>query len=558
MPPIPLSFIRRVFLVTLAALSGCSEKDDSAAQHSYSPEITVEDLADRTAILASDAFGGRPPSGPMADKTVAYLTEAFKRMGLNPAFEDHYVQNVPLVSIAARPDAILQITSPKLERRYDYGSEMMVWTTRVVKEAGIKDSDLVFVGYGITAPEYGWDDYAGLDMAGKTAVILVNDPGFSTKDPELFTGNAMTYYGRWTYKYEEAARQGADGAIIIHETAPASYPWSVVENSWSGPQFDLVRSDENAGRVAIEGWVQSFVAEEIFADAGLDYQSLKQAAAKPGFKPVPMGLKADVSVQNTLERSKTVNVGAVLTGVSHPDEAVVYIAHWDHLGEGPAVEGDIIYNGAADNAAGVASVLEVAEKMAASPQRPARSVLFLFVGAEEQGLLGAYHYADNPAFPLAKTAALINTDVVLPLGEMADITVVGRGSSDIEAVLESVTTEQGRRLSAYPNPEQGFYFRSDHFALAKKGVPALYIDTGTEHVEKGRDFVTKAKADYVANRYHKPSDEVMTDWDWRGVVLDVEAIYQVGWQLAQSRDWPQWADNTPFKAIREESADERR
>ncbi|MDT8318994.1 MAG: M28 family metallopeptidase [Xanthomonadales bacterium] len=544
--------------IGLAMLVGACSDDREAVQHAFAPAITAEDLAARTGILASDEFGGRPPSGPFADRTVAYLIGTFERMGLSPGFGDDYLQRVPLISIEARPDAVLQVSGKSLARNYAYGSEMMVWTTRVVERAAIESSDMVFVGYGIVAPEYGWNDYAGLDMQGKTALILINDPGFATQDSELFTGNAMTYYGRWTYKFEEAARQGADGALVIHETAPASYPWSVVETSWTGPQFDMVRPGGNASRVAIEGWVQRSVAEQLFADSGLDFEALKAAATQPDFTPVPLDSTASVAVDNTLARSETLNVGAVLRGAERPEEAVLFSAHWDHLGQGPEMDGDSIYNGAADNAAGVAMILEVAEKMAGADAVPRRSVMFLLFGAEEQGLLGAYHFAANPAFALAKTVAMINTDVVLPLGEMADITVVGRGSSQLEEILQDAVSQQGRRITPYPNPEQGFYFRSDHFALAKQGVPALYLDTGTEHISRGTDFVTEAKADYIANRYHTPNDEVMETWDWSGVALDTEAMYSVGWKLAQGTQWPRWYASSPFRAVREKTSGERR
>ncbi|GAK32306.1 hypothetical protein JCM17846_10400 [Iodidimonas nitroreducens] len=552
--PRDFKFIGLCLAIGLAA---CGQQKTDEDKSAFSPAITAEDLAAHSAVLASDDFGGRPPSGPMADKTITYLVNALENMGLEPAFGDSFTQKVPLVSIEAAPDAVLRVAGDAQTRSYAYGSDMMVWTTRVAEHMAIKDSELVFVGYGINAPEYGWNDYEGIDMTGKTAIILVNDPGFATQNPDLFDGNSMTYYGRWTYKYEEAARQGAEGAIIIHQTAPAAYPWSVVENSWTGPQFDLVRPDGNAGRVAIEGWVQERVAQQIFADAGLDFDDLTKAAQTPGFKPMTMGLTASVAVKNSIETSQTVNVGGVLKGASHPDEAVIYTAHWDHLGEGPAVDGDKIYNGAADNATGIATVLEVAQKMAAAQKSPRRTVLFLFVGAEEQGLLGAYHYADNPITPLGKTAALINTDVVLPLGEMKDITVIGLGSSQLEEILADNIAVDGRSLTPYPNPEQGFYFRSDHFALAKRGVPALYLDTGTEHITKGRAFVAKAKADYVAHRYHKPSDEIMPDWDYSGVVLDARAIHDVGWTVANSDRWPHWYEGNPFRAIRAESADMR-
>lgn len=572
-------------LAAACLVAGCGgERDEPVDVHAFAPEIRAGDLSEHTRMLASDELAGRPPSGPGAEKAIDYLTQEFERLGLAPAFADGYLQPVPLVSITAAPDAVLEVEkigagstgtpesaaaefedrgqdgaaqAPERAAEYAYGEDMMVWTTRVVPQAELDESELVFVGYGIVAPEYGWNDYAGLDMAGKTAVILVNDPGFATQDPELFGGNAMTYYGRWTYKYEEAARQGAEGAIIVHETAPASYGWSVVKNSWSGPQFDLVRPDGNMSRVAVEGWVQHRVAEEIFSMAGLDHAELKQSAARSGFGAVPMGLSASVQIDNTLEESKTYNAAAALRGVERPDEQVIYTAHWDHLGIGPAVDGDAVYNGAADNAAGVAAVLEIAARMAAARTVPERSVTFLLTGAEEQGLLGAYHYTENPPLPLAKAAAVINIDVLLPLGDTEDVTVIGRGSSELEDILEAYAAEQGRRLTPYPNPEQGFYFRSDHFAFAKKGVPALYLDTGTVHVDKGAEFITEAKAKYVSEVYHTPFDEWRPDWDWTGAVKDVRLMHGVGWRVANSSGWPAWYPGNPFAAERARTAAER-
>ncbi|MEX0707230.1 MAG: M28 family metallopeptidase [Woeseia sp.] len=550
--PAVLSLRATAGAILAIALAACSQNSDT---HRFEPGISAADLSEQTRILASDDFGGRPPSGPGADKTVAYLTDEFSRLGLSPAFADSYLQPVPLVSITAAPTARLAISGEGHDFAYRYGDEMMVWTTRVTEQARLEDSELVFVGYGINAPERDWNDYAGIDMAGKTAVMLVNDPGFATGNPELFDGKAMTYYGRWTYKYEEAARQGAAGAIIIHETAPASYGWSVVENSWTGEQFDLVRDDGNMSRVAVEGWVQRDVASEFLAAAGNDLEALKQAAATQGFTAVPLGLEASVTIDNELRESGTHNVAATLYGTERPDEHVIYTAHWDHLGSGPAVDGDSIYNGAADNAAGVATVLEIAARMSAEP--PERSVTFLLVGAEEQGLLGAYHYAENPAYPLAKTAALINIDVLLPMGETTDITVIGRGSSEIEQVVERLAAEQDRTVTPYANPEQGFYFRSDHFAFARRGVPALYLDTGTVHVTKGADYITQTKANYVANVYHTPFDEWRPDWDWTGAELDVKLLYRTGRALANTTDWPEWYEGNPFRAIRAQSAAER-
>ncbi len=558
----PARTVRSLFLTLVGAatllLPACQGYRGGAIEAGpRASAIRAEDLAATTQMLASDAFGGRPPSGPEADLTVDYLVNAFEEMEIAPAFDGAYTQDFPLVSITAAPDAVLTIAGAQGRETFAYADEMMAWTTRVVETSEIAESELVFVGYGIVAPEYGWNDYAGIDMEGKTAIILVNDPGFATEDAELFGGRAMTYYGRWTYKYEEAARQGAAGAIIVHETAPAAYPWDVVVNSWTGPQFDLLRPDANASRVAIEGWVTRDTADRIFLMGGLNYEQLRDRASQHGFSPVPMDLRASLRVENTISQSASRNVAGIIRGSERPDETVIYTAHWDHLGRGPAIDGDEIYNGAADNAAGVAGLLEIAHRMAADAP-PARSVIFLATGAEEQGLLGAYHYAAEPIAPLETTAAVINMDLVLPLGALEDIAVVGIGSSELEDILGEEIAAQGRRISAYANPEQGMYFRSDHFAFIKEGVPALYVHPGSTHVEYGADYVAERKADYVANHYHKPSDETSADWDWSGVVLDLEALYATGRRIADMEGWPAWYEDAPFRAARERSAEARR
>jgi Zn-dependent M28 family amino/carboxypeptidase len=514
--------------------------------------FTAEGLAADIETLASDEFEGRGPASPGEEKTIAYLRDAFQRMGLEPGNGDRWVQQVPLVSITADPSMRLTVRGRGATRELAYGPEFMGWTTRVVDSVTVANSALVFVGYGIVAPEYGWNDYEGLDARGKTVVILVNDPGFATKDTALFNGNAMTYYGRWTYKYEEAARQGAAGALIVHETEPAGYPWEVVRGSWSGPQFDLVSADNNMSRVALEGWLTLESARAVFRQAGLSYDSLKPLAAQRGFRPVPLGgLTASASIRNAIARSTSNNVPALLRGSERSEEYVVYMAHWDHLGRDTTLEGDQIYNGALDNATGTAGLLALAQAFASLDPAPARSVLFLAVAAEEQGLLGSQHYAESPVYPLDRTVAAINMDGLDIWGPMRDVTVVGYGMSELDDYLARAAATQNRVVRPDPEPEKGFYYRSDHFNFAKVGVPALYTDAGIDHVEHGEAWGRARRDEYTAERYHKPSDEFDPSWDLRGAVEDLQLLFRVGYQIANESTWPNWREGTEFKAVRD-------
>ncbi len=503
-------------------------------------------------MLASDSFGGRKPGTPGGQKTVEYLRDRFRELGLEPGNGDSWFQEVPLVSLTADPTMTLTVARDGEAEPFAYGSQFMAWTKRVVDRVDVIDSELVFAGYGIVAPEYGWNDYEGLDVEGKTVVLLVNDPGYATGDTALFNGNAMTYYGRWSYKYEEAARQGAEAALIVHETAPAGYPWEVVSGSWSGPQLDLVADDANLSRVKAEGWVTRESAERLFRMAGLEYDSLKRAAASRDFEATPMGVTASLRIENEIRRSNSRNVLARLPGRERPDELVVYMAHWDHLGRDTTLEGDQIYNGAHDNASGVAGLLELAQAFTAADPPPARSVLFLAVTAEEDGLLGSKHYAANPVYPLAKTAGALNLDAMKDLwGRTRDVTVVGRGMSELEDLLAEAATAQGRTLRPDSEPEKGFFYRSDHFEFAKRGVPALYIEGGIDFLEGGEAYGQRMRQEWTEERYHKPADELDPSWDLSGAVEDLRLLFRVGYRLAQSDGWPNWRDGTEFKAIRD-------
>ena len=514
--------------------------------------ITAEDLRQHVTALADDSLLGRPPSGPGAEATVRYLRNRFEALGLRPGNGESWVQEVPLVSITADTSTNLLFRGRSATMRLGFGDDFVAWTKRVTEQTALRNSELVFVGYGIEAPEYGWNDYEGLDVRGKTVIILVNDPGFATDDSTLFTGRAMTYYGRWTYKYEEAARQGAEGAIIVHETAPAAYGWNVVQNSWTGPQFDLEAPDANMSRVAVEGWITLDVARELFQNAGLDYDALRDRAATRNFDAVPLeGMTASITITNTIERSTSDNVVTLLPGTDRADEYVMYTAHWDHLGVDPNLQGDSIYNGARDNATGTATLLELAQAFRQSGVPPARSIMFLAVTAEEQGLLGSAYFARNPLVPLAQVAGVINMDAMNIFGPLTDVTVIGYGKSELDAYVERAAAAQGRTVLPDAEPEKGYYYRSDHFSFAKQGVPALYIDEGVTHVEHGRDWTMQRKDEYTAERYHGVEDEVTPEWDFRGLAEDARLLFRIGYALATAAEWPNWHEGTEFRAARD-------
>ena len=520
--------------------------------------METEGLLQRISTLASDEFGGRAPMSEGERLTLDYLETQFREMGLEPMFGDSYRQPVPLVAIEAISDLTLGVANADGEKLLSYanGPESAVWTTRVVEETGLENSELVWAGYGIIAPEYDWNDYEGLDVAGKTVIVLVNDPGYATKNPELFNGNAMTYYGRWTYKYEEAARQGAAGLLIVHETGAAAYGWNVIEDGRKGPQFHLASDNNNMHRVQVEGWLQHAVAEEILASAGQDLATLEAQAAKGSITPIALGLNASVSIQNTITFAESYNVGAVRKGNDAADELFIYMAHWDHLGTTPheeGEEGDFIYNGAADNASGTAGLLEVAEAWANTPAPPSRTVGFLAVTAEESGLLGSQAYAAKPQYPMNKTVGGINMDGLNFKGKMSDIVVVGYGGSEMEEILADVARESGRTVTPEANPEKGSYYRSDHFNFAKNGVPILYAGGGTVDRERGAEYVKQRNAEYIRERYHAPGDEIQDDWDLDAAIEDLRIYYAIGNRVAYSDAWPEWYEGNEFRAIRETS-----
>jgi len=543
-------FLLLIILVALAFLFfGCAK--EKRGLESALPSITAEGLAKNTQILSSDEFEGRAPASKGEELTVNFLKEEFQKLGLKPGNGESYFQEVPMVEMTANPQTSLEIKDKAKSIQFAYRSEFVALTLRVTEEVSIANSDMVFVGYGAVAPEYNWNDYEGLDVRGKTVVILINDPGFATGDPALFTGRAMTYYGRWTYKFEEAARQGAAGAFIIHETEPAAYPWAVVEKGWTGPQFNLISEDNNMSRCAVEGWLQLDAARKLFEMAGKNYDELKPSAAKRGFKAVPLGLKASLALKNSIRFEKSRNVIALLHGREQADEYIFYMAHWDHYGIDPNLKGDQIFNGALDNATGTAGLIELAKAFKKLKSPPRRSVAFLSVTGEEQGLLGSEYYATHPIFPPTKTVAVVNMDAMNIYGKMKDITVIGYGNSELDDYIEAAAKEQGRWVRPDPNPERGSFFRSDHFPFAKQGIPALYAGSGIDHVVHGEKW-TQAKRDkYLAENYHKVSDEFDPNWDLSGAVDDLRLLFNVGYRLSMESTFPSWKEGIQFKAKRD-------
>jgi Zn-dependent M28 family amino/carboxypeptidase len=503
-------------------------------------------------ILASDEFGGRAPASPGEKLTVDYLIKAFRDAGLEPGNGDSYTQDVPLawVETVNKPELVISGGEGE-DLTLSYGDQQVLWTRRQLPEAMIDASELVFVGYGIHAPERGWNDYEGVDVSGKTVVMLINDPGYATQDPELFNGNTMTYYGRWDYKFGEAARRGAAGALMIHDTLPAAYPWSTVENSWTGRQFDMVLPEQGAGLTAVEGWVTREQAEALFSKAGLILDDMYERAKQPGFRAVPMNLAASASLEIETETVNSQNVAAILRGSEAPDEIFIYMAHWDHLGTDLSLEGDQIYNGALDNASGTAALMEIAAAYARLPQAPRRSVLFLAVTAEEQGLLGSQYYAANPLYPLEKTVGGLNMDGMNNFGSTRDITVVGLGMSDLDDYLADAAAAQERVVEGDREAEKGYYYRSDHFELAKEGVPMLYPSGGYDDREKGVEYGMQKADEYTADHYHRVSDEYDLSWDVSGALEDMKMYFQTGLEVANSDDWPNWKEGTEFRATRD-------
>lgn len=514
--------------------------------------IKSEDILRHTKVLASDEFEGRAPGSPGEDKTVAYLIEQFRSFGLKPgAANGSWTQDVPIVGVKTEVD--FKLGGETLTFPQDY----VAWSPRLEASVDVPANDMLFVGYGVTAPEYGWDDFKGVDVRGKTIVILVGDPPVpdpkkpEALDPEMFKGTAMTYYGRWTYKFEEAGRRGAAAALIIHETKPAAYPWFVVVNSWSRERFDL--EGNTTPRPDIASWISLERAQKLLEANGTTYEAMKAAAVKKDFKPVPLRQKAAFSAKQTLRPVKSRNVLAKIEGrdAKLRDEWVIYTAHWDHLGRDPKLPGDGIFNGAADNAIGTAGLLELAESFAKEPKAPKRSILFLSVTAEEQGLLGSAYYAAHPEYPLTKTLANINIDGLNQWGRTRDVRVIGWGSSSLEDTLAVAARKQGRVTLPEEHPERGGFYRSDHFEFMKLGVPGLYAKSGSDYRDKPAGYGEEKVNEYIDRDYHKVSDEVKPNWDLSGAVEDLQLLHETGRRIADDKRWPEWKAGSEFKAVRD-------
>jgi Zn-dependent M28 family amino/carboxypeptidase len=550
-----------------ASLSGCTGDggsvsagtdgpSDPALEAAYSA-VTADDLLKHVQALSADSLEGRAPATPGEEKTVRYIEQQFRALGLSGGMPDgSFVQNVTLLGFTAHPEAAFHIGSRQIALSFpaDY-----IAVSRHEQPVVDVDAEMVFVGYGVDAPEYGWNDYKNVDVKGKVLVMLINDPAVpdpsdSTKlDSTMFKGSAMTYYGRWTYKYEIASAKGAAGAIIIHETGPAGYPYEVVSSSWSRENFDIKSRDGNANRVKIEGWLTHQRAEELLKAVGKDFETLKSAARRKDFAPVPLGARARIHLRNETRTVQSRNVVATLLGSDSAlrNEYVIYSAHWDHLGRDTTIAGDQIYNGALDNASGVAQLLSIAKGFTALPTKPKRSAMFVALTAEENGLLGARYFAAQPPVPLTRVLANINMDGFNQWGRTKDLTVIGFGNSTLDEVLADVLRPAGRVIVRDQEPEKGFFYRSDHFEFAKQGVPALYTESGVQFVGKDSTYGMTKRAEYASRDYHKPSDEVKSDWDLTGAVSDTRVLLDVGYRVLTASSWPTWKPGTEFKAKRD-------
>jgi len=550
----PLS--RRSAMTIALTLAAVPALADYPVHPVTSTEITAADLSIRDKAVADDAFEGRGPGSKTGEAAAQWIADELKRVGVKPANHGSYFQNVPAVAIkldgAASHftfDTSQDAMTPK------FPDDVTYWTPQFAKpDVTVTKSPLVFVGYGVIAPEYHWNDYAGVDVKGKTVVILINDPGNedTNPDPAFFKGKAMTYYGRWTYKYEEAARQGAAGAIIVHETGPAAYGYQVVRNSNAGKKLWLDAADKDKSMVPIQGWMSLDTAKDLFKRAGLDYEQEKAAANKPGFKAVDMtGEALTADAHSSIDHLKTRNVVGIIPGTKHPQDVFAFSAHWDHFGRKEDVPGDDkILNGAVDNGMGTSMVLELAEKFA-HEKRPQRSIAFLFWTLEEQGLLGSEYFAEHPLWPRNHIVGVLNTDADGPKGPAHDMALGGNGQSELEDYLAGALKTQNRVISPDPEPEKGGFFRSDHFSLARFGIPAISLGGGTDLINGGKDAGKTLREDYLQHRYHQPTDEWSADWDLRGPLEDLQAMYMVGDTLANSDVWPGWKAGSEFKAKRD-------
>ncbi|MCL3782103.1 M28 family peptidase [Prolixibacteraceae bacterium JC049] len=534
--------------IVLLMLASCAKQQQNAEE-----VITYANIEKHIQELSNNKYKGRKPMSDTEEISIGYIAEQMKEIGLAPANNGSYFQNVPLMKVKSQISPTLDIQLKKETLNLKKLDEYITFSRKVKPALEIEDSEIIFAGFGITAPEYQRNDFEGVDVKGKTILVFVNDPGYGKKD-SYFKGNTMTYYGRWTYKFEEAARRGAKACIIIHETGPAGYPWAVVRNNAETAKMYLQDKDGYKNRCDLEGWITRKAAEKLFASYGKSFDEMKQMALQKDFKPFSMNAKASAWIKSEFQYGESKNVCGMIKGTERPDEAIVYTAHWDHLGVGRVIKGDSIYNGATDNASAVSWMLEMARAFKAQKPAPKRSILFLSVTAEEQGLLGSYHYTKHPIFPMNKTVACINTDVILFLGSFNDVTLTGNGQSELDLWVEEEAKALGRYIAPDPQPDNGMYFRSDHFPFAKLGVPSLFAKGYIDAKEYGPEKTLQLVKDYWKNIYHKPQDEYVKERDnLQGLVDDARLMYRVGAKLANSNEFPKWNPTSEFKAIREKS-----
>ncbi|TXE13655.1 M28 family metallopeptidase [Algoriphagus aquimarinus] len=532
------------FLVLLLCISCENDSNESTVL----VQVDQATIATHIAQLASDEFLGRKPFTEGEVLTVNYLKDEFEKLGLLPGNGDSYFQDVPMVEIDGTPSKKMVISGGNGSFDLEVLKDFVATTNKAETEVSLENSELVFAGYGIVAPEYGWNDYEGIDWKGKTAVVLINDPGFQSGDSTLFKGNEMTYYGRWTYKYEEAARQGAAGLIIIHDTEPASYGWNVIESGWTGARL-VIASD--VPLLNVESWVSGESAQKILDASAMKGQDYKAISRDKNFNPIPLDLQVSVSIQNKIKKDVSKNVVAMIPGMDRKDEVIIYSAHWDHLGVGKAIEGDSIYNGAVDNASGTAGLLALAEAFK-NGKATKRSIVFIALTGEEQGLLGSAFYAENPIFDPKKTVANINMDALDSPGKMKDLTITGYGQSEMDEYAKEAALTQGRYIIPDPEAEKGYFFRSDHFNFAKIGIPALYASGAYEGFDKSKEEIKAYNDFYRINKYHQPSDGYNAEtMELSGVQLDLQLFFSVGLKLANEDYFPKWYDGSEFKAARE-------
>jgi Zn-dependent M28 family amino/carboxypeptidase len=536
-------------ILSLFLIHACGPQTDK--QKVTSNLFDRDSLAKHIIILSSDSFQGRKPFSPGETRAVDYIKTSFASLGLEPGNGNSFLQDVPLVEITPAADPVMNVKTAKGRFELRNTTDYVLSTESTDSAVALKNDELIFAGYGVVAPEYNWNDYAGINVKGKVVLVMVNDPGFGTSDTSIFKGRTMTYYGRWTYKFEEAARQGAKACLIIHNTAAASYPFSVVQNSWGSSNLYLDKTGSTSYHCALNGWVSADAAKKLLAAAGKD-SSLLVSANKHGFKAISLGEFLSTNIKIKAVHNISHNVIAKITGSKRPGEYILYTAHWDHLGIGhPDEKGDSIYNGALDNASGTAALLEIARAFTLQKEKPERTILFLSVTAEEQGLLGSAYYAGHPIYPLNETVADLNMDVINANGKTKDIVITGMGQNDLEDYVADEAKTQGRYLSPEEHPEAGHYFRSDHFSLAKYGVPALDARGGDDIEGKGKAYGKLLEDDYNNNHYHRPSDEYNPAWTFEGGIQDMEMLFHIGQRLASESTWPKWKTGSEFKAIRD-------